>query len=362
MRQARIRGAGHLGAAYYHCVSRVVDRQFHFGDKETQQFVEVLRRWEAFCGVQVVTYCVMSNHFHILVEVPAPPANLPTDEELIAKVEAASGVVAAGNLRQMLERLRAQCGPETVEAEVAAVRGRVLRRMWDVSEFMKAVKQQFTQWFNRTHQRRGTLWEGRFHSVLVEGAPAAGAGKASDTAPSHRGGSPALATIACYIDLNPVRAGIAQAPEDYRWSGYAEAVAGGRQARAGLRVAVGLLTPGMENQSWSRVKEVYDRWQRQEGVERRDGEGRVVRRGMRRVKPTLGEALRRRVRYFCDGAVFGSRAFVDAVFHEQRWRFGPRRTSGARPLRQIQAPGLHVLRDLRVNVLGAGHHEESDGS
>jgi hypothetical protein len=71
------------------------------------------------------------------------------------------------------------------------------------------------------------------------------------------------------------------------------------------------------------------------------------------MKPTLGEALRRRVRYFCDGAVFGSSDFVDAVFHEQRWRFGPKRISGARPLRQLNAPGLHVLRDLRVDVLGS---------
>jgi hypothetical protein len=117
-------------------------------------------------------------------------------------------------------------------------------------------------------------------------------------------------------------------------------------------VAVELLTPGRDCANWNRVKEVYDKWQRQEGVERRDGNGAVVRRGMRRRKPTLGEALRRRVRYFSDGAVFGSREFVDAFFREQRWRFGPKRTSGARPLRKIDAPGLHVLRDLRVNVLG----------
>jgi hypothetical protein len=43
---------------------------------------------------------------------------------------------------------------------------------------------------------------------------------------------------------------------------------------------------------------------------------------------------------------------VDAVFAEQRWRFGPKRTSGARPLRRLNAPGLAVLRDLRVDVLG----------
>ncbi|MEZ5431159.1 MAG: hypothetical protein R3F31_08270 [Verrucomicrobiales bacterium] len=44
----------------------------------------------------------------------------------------------------------------------------------------------------------------------------------------------ALLTMAAYIDLNPVRAGMVDDPKDYRWCGYAEAVAGGRRARRGL--------------------------------------------------------------------------------------------------------------------------------
>ena len=43
-----------------------------------------------------------------------------------------------------------------------------LGRMWDVSAFMKTLKQRFTQWFNKRHRRKGTLWEDRFRSVLVE--------------------------------------------------------------------------------------------------------------------------------------------------------------------------------------------------
>jgi hypothetical protein len=42
--------------------------------------------------------------------------------------------------------------------------------MWDVSQFMKMVKQRFTHWHNKRQGRRGTLWEERFRSVLVEGA------------------------------------------------------------------------------------------------------------------------------------------------------------------------------------------------
>ena len=91
--------------------------------------------------------------------------------------------------------------------------------MWDVSVFMKLLKQRFTQWFNQQWGRKGTLWEERFKSVLVEGA------------------GEVLATMAAYIDLNPVRAGIVKDPADYRWCGYAEATAGSRRAQRGLTEA-----------------------------------------------------------------------------------------------------------------------------
>ena len=81
---------------------------------------------------------------------------------------------------------------------------------------MKTIKQRFSVWFNRTHKRYGTLWADRFKSVLVEGF-----------------GNP-LQIMAAYIDLNPVRAGIVEDPKDYRFCGYAEAVAGEEMAKLGL--------------------------------------------------------------------------------------------------------------------------------
>ena len=70
-------------------------------------------------------------------------------------------------------------------------------RMYDLSEFMKGVQQRFTRWFNRVHERTGTLWEQRFKSVIVEGGTAA-------------------RVMAAYIDLNPVRAGMVADPADSR--------------------------------------------------------------------------------------------------------------------------------------------------
>ena len=65
----------------------------------------------------------------------------------------------------------------------------------------------------------------------------------------------------------------------------------------------------------------------------------------------LEEYLRLRVRYFADGAVLGTRNFVDEVFASLRERFGPKRKDGARRLKGLQ-PQLFSLRALRVNPLG----------
>ena len=52
-------------SAIYHCVSRVVERRFHFKKLEKEQFIKYMRLYEAFCGVRVLSYCVMSNHFPV---------------------------------------------------------------------------------------------------------------------------------------------------------------------------------------------------------------------------------------------------------------------------------------------------------
>ena len=71
MRQARfISPTAENSHALYHCISRVVDRQFVLGREEKDMFVQMMREYEEFCGVRVLSYCIMSNHFHLLVEVP----------------------------------------------------------------------------------------------------------------------------------------------------------------------------------------------------------------------------------------------------------------------------------------------------
>ncbi len=339
IRQPRLKAPPDLPVAYYHCVSRVADREFVLGEIEKEQFRKYVRLYEQFCGVRVVTYCVMSNHFHLLLEVPKRPEVLPGDEELLAQLKRTYSGLGFATIRQHLAMLREAASPTDAEA----YRETFFVRMWDVSAFMKGLKQRFTQWFNRQRARKGTLWEERYRSVLVEGA------------------GEALAAMAAYIDLNPVRAGMVTDPKDYRWCGYAEAVAGKSQALGGLKIVTdtyrGLPAPvGAVLREYREL--LYGR-----GEERGEDERRMaVRKGFNRErvdevlakkgKLTWGEMLRCRVRYFADGAVLGSKEFVNAVFAAERHRFGPKRQTGARPLRGADAGSLCTLRDLRVTPLG----------
>ena len=67
----------------------------------------------------------------------------------------------------------------------------------------------------------------------------------------------------------------------------------------------------------------------------------------------FGKLLRCRIRYFTDGAVIGSRSFVDEAFMKSRERFGPKRKTGARRLKGDSEPASGVLwslRDLRKGI------------
>jgi putative transposase len=123
------------------------------------------------------------------------------------------------------------------DADAEALKARYTCRMYDLSEFVKTLKQRITMSYNRRHNRQGTLWESRFKSVLFEG--------------SRR----ALWTLASYIDLNAVRAGIVSDPQDYRFCGYGEAVAGVKIAREGL-VRV-MQSPDGKMADWERMSRHY---------------------------------------------------------------------------------------------------------
>lgn len=330
---------------HYHVISRIVDKQRLLGPNEKRHFISFMREYEAFCGVQVLTFCVMANHFHLLLAVPRRPEVLPTAEEVLEKLSRLS-------VHQDLDRMRSEIAGFRQRGDLEGEKEwleRQYRRMWSLSAYMKALKQRFSQWYNSRMEREGTLWEGRFKSVLVEGT-------------SH-----VLAIVAAYIDLNPIRGGIVEDPKDYAWSGYGEAVVGEDRAREGLREVTRAARRGTEVDP-EEVLPAYRVHLYLEGSEDREtiGEdGKAVRGALKREavakvlaaqgRLSLGDYLRCRVRYFVDGVVVGGKEFVEKMFGIHRNRFGPRRKDGARRLRGLEDPKegrLFCLRDLKKRVFG----------
>ena len=326
----------------YHVVSRVCHRLMVFESEEKAMLASLMRRYARFCGMRVLTYCIMGNHFHWLVEVEERPANADQmpDTELVERVRRCHGKQVAAMLQAELESLL-RSGNTSLHAHI---RGKYLKRMWNLSAFVQSVKQRFSTWFNKRHKRKGTLWEERFKSVVAMGPEA-------------------VASVAAYIDLNPVRAGIVEDPADYRWSGYGEALSGGkgaREAQRGLKRALCDREGSLLNNEETREHylEWYRCWIYGRGLERGVKEDGVpVKAGFDEevVKKVLeaegripeAEQLTRTVRHFTDGLVLGTGALLTAVFEAQRAYFGPKRKSGPRKIRGGEWGNLRTIRDLQ---------------
>jgi REP element-mobilizing transposase RayT len=88
--------------AIYHCISRVVERRFVFGDTEREQFRIFMRMYENFSGCRVLSYCIMSNHIHILLEVPPMPKDGLSDEALLRRLSAIYSEGVVGDVKKEL--------------------------------------------------------------------------------------------------------------------------------------------------------------------------------------------------------------------------------------------------------------------
>ena len=336
----------------YHLIGRVVDRRFVFGDEEREQFRIYMRMYENFSGCEVLSYCLMSNHFHLLLEVPPMPEGGFSDAELLRRLRFLYSEMAVNAVAEDLRIARAS-GTATEKAAAAQkIHARFSYRFHNLSEFMKTLLSRFTRWFNRTHKRKGTLWEERFKSVIVESGTAA-------------------RVMAAYIDLNPVRAGMVKNAENYRWSSYGEAIGGGsrgngKKARSGLMRAIfsnrekNQTKTAVKKGEWEKAHREYrvlmdlalDRKPRKAEIklEARTKKGKKERTGEVEMLG-LAAMLRCRVRYFTEGAVIGSKNFVNEAYAASRERFGEKRKDGARKMQgtaSAAAGKLWSLRDLRT--------------
>ena len=324
MRQARITVPAEEGPGVYHAMTRTVNGERLFDDVAKEVLRKQLWLVADYCGAEIFTYAILSNHFHILVRIPQR-TEIP-DAELLRRYQ----VLYPRPTKYQTARLaviRSQLtsnGPEAV-----AWRRRQLALMGNLSQFMKLLKQRFSIWFNRSHQRYGTLWSERFKSVLIESNPVV------------------LETIAAYIDLNCVRAGLAADPKDYRFCGYAEAIAGSATARRGLAAVWGT------TRAWTEVQADYRQLLFGTGAGPRAHGGGVSLADFARVIKAGGQlprstVLRCRLRYFTDGAVLGTQTFVATQLARYRRRAGSCDRTTPRLLPQVSDWGdLATLRKLR---------------
>ena len=199
MRSARTL-AEHTG--FYHVILKATGPQMLFQkDADKAVFLSILERSARFSGVDVLSFALLDNHFHLLVKVPdresVPSMDAP---EFHLRLEALYG---PDRMQKLLDRweLWEQNGRGE---EVSLERDRLLRRMHDLGQFMKTLKEWHSRAYREAHGWEGTLWRGRYKSILV--------------CESYL----ALRTLALYIAMNPVRAGIVRRGTDSIWTSYGQ--------------------------------------------------------------------------------------------------------------------------------------------
>jgi REP element-mobilizing transposase RayT len=182
---------------YYHCVARCVRRAWLWGHDEyagrnySHRKQWVIERLEQLCSIfpiEVCAYAVMSNHYHLVLYVDAQCARKWSKQEVIerwTKLFRAPHLVKRWQSGEALEA-------ERVAAETIIERWR--SRLCDISWFMRCLNEHLARLANAEDRCTGRFWEGRFKSqALLDEA--------------------GLLTAMAYVDLNPIRAGIASTPE-----------------------------------------------------------------------------------------------------------------------------------------------------
>ncbi|WP_018232990.1 transposase [Thioalkalivibrio thiocyanodenitrificans] len=183
---------------YYHCIARCVRRAYLCGqDSFSGKSYEhrkgwVLERLEALAAVfavDICAYAVMSNHYHLVVRLDRERARAWSEQDVMDRWARLFSVPV------LVTRYRADETVTAAEAEQArALIAEWRERLCDLSWFMRGLNEHLARRANEEDGCKGRFWEGRFKSqALLDEA--------------------AVLTCMSYVDLNPVRAGVAQTPE-----------------------------------------------------------------------------------------------------------------------------------------------------
>ena len=319
----------------YHCVSRVAGAYHLFEDGDKEVFRKQLFQIADFCGLEVLSYCVMSNHFHVMFRVPTVEDEDVSDEELVRRFSVLYPTTTAYQ-KKSAEMIAAELKQGGSIRE--DLRRNLLSRMHGLPHFMKALKQRFTLWYNRTHGRVGTLWSERYKSVLVQDK------------------DNALKMVAAYIDLNPVRARICEDPKDYRFSGYGSACGGSGIGKLGICKIL-----HMDNKYAELAMQEYRKYLFALGSvsdrSKQYSTGKISESKAEEVMASGGKLSWREsalchIRYFRDGVVLGEGAWVQSIMEACPEVFGKDRKTGfSRMKGEFNREGLCVARNLQRKVI-----------
>jgi REP element-mobilizing transposase RayT len=183
---------------YYHCVSRCVRRAFLCGtDAQSGNSYEHRRQWiqdrmrelANVFAIDLCAYAVMSNHYHVVLHVDRHEAEGWSEREVIRRWQE----LFTGH--PMAQRYLA--GDALLEVEQKLVSELVAlwrQRLMDISWYMRCLNEAIARQANEEDDCTGRFWEGRFKSqALLD--------------------EKALAACLAYVDLNPIRDGMAETPE-----------------------------------------------------------------------------------------------------------------------------------------------------
>ncbi len=289
----------------YHIISRTALDGFVLGPEEKDHLLSLIRWLSSIFFVEVFGFCIMGNHFHLVCRMLSLESF--SDEEVIHRVKCYYGD------RHEIENL----SPEKLLYW--------RNRLSDLSRYVQEIKQRFSRWFNKRHQRKGYFWGDRFKSVIIE-----------------RG--EALLNCLAYIDLNPVRAGLVERPEDYRWCSLAYHLGTGNKENF---LSTDLGVAAFTNKSYrERIvlyrTYVYDKGGLTDGSVGAIPQEVLIEERKKGYQLTGKEVFRYRIRYFTDGLIIGSRNFVRETAERIREILGLKRERRPRKVRPVE--GLYSFR------------------
>ncbi len=291
----------------YHLMSRTALDGFPFGDVEKDEMVKIIKRMSKLFFVEVFGFSIMGNHFHMLIQTVASH-NISDDD--------------------VRKKLKAHYGQdfEIADDAVDSYRG----KLCSLSNYMKEIKQTFSWYYNKQHNRRGTLWAERYKSVIVENGET-------------------LVNCLAYIDLNPLRAGLVKRPEDYRWNSIGYHIQTNNKDNF-LSTDFGMKEFGIKNKK-ERVRR-YRRYVYEAGAIDCPEKGQVKvidkevveKERKKGFEITRADRFRGRTRYFTDSGIIGSKDFVFKTYLQFKHLYQSKHEKKPKPVKGLN--GVFSLKRL----------------